>query len=220
LTLTRFLADQHLVNGKIVVRLCDVSDAERSRPYHHGDLRRALIDAALEMVAEHGPAALSLREVARRAGVSHAAPTHHFRNKAGLLTAIAADGYRLLARALEDAGATAEDGSTPFREQGVAYVVFAMEHPAHFAVMRAPYLLDADDADLVAARDSAGEQLRAGAVTLPGTADATTPLAAWSLVHGLASLLLEGNIRLAAGDDVASLARAVTGHLGRTGVDR
>ena len=72
-----------------------MSDAPRSRPYHHGDLRRALLDAALEMVAEHGPAALSLREVARRAGVSHAAPTHHFRNKAGLLTAIAADGYRL-----------------------------------------------------------------------------------------------------------------------------
>src|SRR4051812_6811216 len=135
----------------MAARLCDVSDAPRSRPYHHGDLRRALVDAALEMVAEHGPAALSLREVARRAGVSHAAPTHHFRNKAGLLTAIAADGYRLLARALEEAGAKAGreeragKESTPFREQGVAYVVFATEHPAHFAVMRAPYLLDTDD---------------------------------------------------------------------------
>lgn len=185
-------------------RLCDV-------PYHHGDLRRALLAAALDLVAEHGPAALSLREVARRAGVSHAAPTHHFRHKAGLLTAIAADGYRMLAEALAAAGAKA--GSAAFREQGVAYVAFATEHPAHFAVMRAPYLLDNDDADLVAARDSAGDQLRAGAATLPGGGPAT-PLAAWSLVHGLASLLLEGNIRLDAGTDVESLARAVTGHLG------
>jgi AcrR family transcriptional regulator len=191
--------------------MCDVSDPPRVRPYHHGDLRRALLDAALELVAEHGPAGLSLREVARRAGVSHAAPTHHFRNKAGLLTAIAADGYRTLAEALAVAG---RDG---FRAQGVAYVVFATEHPAHFAVMRAPYLLNTDDADLHAARESAGEQLRGGAATLgdadqPG--DPATPLAAWALVHGLASLLLEGNVRLKEGDDVASLARAVTGLLG------
>jgi AcrR family transcriptional regulator len=183
-----------------------------ARPYHHGDLRRALLDAALVLVAEHGPAALSLREVARRAGVSHAAPTHHFRNKAGLLTAIAADGYRKLADALAAAGANAPAAYPPFREQGVAYVRFATGHPAHFAVMRAPYLLDHDDADLAAARASAGDQLRGGAATLSGS-DATTPLAAWAIVHGLASLLLEGNIRLAPGDDVESLARAVTGHL-------
>jgi hypothetical protein len=79
--------------------------------------------------------------------------------------------------------------------------------------MRAPYLLDNDDADLVAARDSAGQQLRAGAATLAGGGP-VTPLAAWALVHGLASLLLEGNIRLEPGQDVESLARAVTGHLG------
>ena len=78
--------------------------------------------------------------------------------------------------------------------------------------MRAPYLLDHDDADLAAARDNAGEQLRGGAATLDGSG-AATPLAAWAIVHGLASLLLEGNIRLEPGDDVESLARAVTGHL-------
>jgi AcrR family transcriptional regulator len=215
LTLTRCTVRSHLVNDKIAVRLCDVSDApNRNRPYHHGDLRRALLDAALTLVAAHGPAALSLREVARLAGVSHAAPTHHFRNKAGVLTAIAADGYRMLADALAAARADPTEGTTPFREQGVAYVVFATSHPGHFAVMRAPYLLDNDDAELTAARDSAGEQLRGGAATLAG-GDTATPLAAWSLVHGLASLLLEGNIRLEPGDDVESLARAVTGHLSR-----
>ena len=176
-----------------------------SRPYHHGDLRRALIHAALALVAEHGPAALSLREVARQAGVSHAAPAHHFGNKAGLLTAIAAEGYRILAAALGEAGG--------FQEQGVAYVVFATEHPAHFAVMRAPDLLHADDPDLTAARDDAGRQLSGGVTAGMHTVDAAAPVAAWALVHGLASLLLEGNVRPGPGEDVASLARAVTGHL-------
>lgn len=181
----------------------------RPRPYHHGDLRRALIDAALALVAEHGPAALSLREVARRAGVSHAAPAHHFGNKAGLLTAIAAEGYRLLATALGAASGAAE----PFRAQGVAYVVFATDHPAHFVVMRAPDLLHNDDPDLGAARAEAGLHLSGGASARMTTDDAAAPVAAWALVHGLASLLLEGNVRPGPDADVKSLAWAVTGHL-------
>ncbi len=68
-----------------------------TRAYHHGDLRRALLAAALEAIEESGPAALSLRDLARRAGVSHAAPAHHFGDKAGLLTALAAEGFDLLA---------------------------------------------------------------------------------------------------------------------------
>src|ERR1700710_1664455 len=108
-------------------------------PYHHGDLRRTIMDTALEAVAEHGPVALSLRDLARRAGVSHAAPTHHFRDKTGLLTALAAEGWGLLADALE--GVT----DRSFAELGVAYVVFATSHPAHFAVMRAPGLVRSDD---------------------------------------------------------------------------
>jgi AcrR family transcriptional regulator len=197
----------HLVNAKMWVRLCDVSD-RRSQPYHHGDLRRALLDAALTAVAEQGPAALSLREIARRAGVSHAAPTHHFRNKAGLLTAIAAEGWELLADALAEA--QRDDG---FGGQGVAYVVFATTHPAHFAVMRTPELLHGDDAALVAARDRAGEQLRHGAGDGGGPDDNSRRLAAWALVHGLANLLLEGNIRLEPGVSVQGLAEAVTRHL-------
>jgi AcrR family transcriptional regulator len=68
-------------------------------PYHHGDLRRAILDAAVESISAHGSTALSLREVSRRAGVSHAAPIHHFGDKAGVLTALAAEGYELLAEA-------------------------------------------------------------------------------------------------------------------------
>lgn len=172
-------------------------------PYHHGDLRRALLDTALLAVAEHGPAGLSLRDVARRAGVSHAAPAHHFGDKIGLLTALAAEGWGLLADALETEGGD-------FRGQGVAYVVFATGHPAHFAVMRAPGLVRDGDVALARARGRAGAALQDGA-----GGDATTALTGWALVHGLSALLLEGSVAPEPGQDVAALARAVTGRLGR-----
>jgi AcrR family transcriptional regulator len=184
-------------------------EATTRRPYHHGDLRRALMEAALAAVAENGPAAVSLRDVARRAGVSHAAPAHHFRDKTGLLTALAARGWALLADAL------AGTESRELGELGVTYVLFATANPAHFAVMRAPGLVRADDPDLVAAQGRAGAQLRAGAERHAGRTDRTTVLAAWSLVHGLSDLLLEGLVAPDAGSDVATLARAVTGLLGR-----
>ncbi|HEV7962299.1 MAG TPA: helix-turn-helix domain-containing protein, partial [Actinoplanes sp.] len=104
--------------------------------YHHGDLRRALLDAAAEVIEEQGPAALSLRDLARRAGVSHAAPTHHFGDKAGLLTALATEGYGLLVAELAEEWAATHS----FLEQGVAYVRFAIRHRAHFEVMFRPDL--------------------------------------------------------------------------------
>jgi AcrR family transcriptional regulator len=181
-------------------------------PYHHGDLRRALLDTALEAVGEQGPAALSLRDVARRAGVSHAAPTHHFRDKTALLTALAAEGWSLLADALREAA----EGGRGFAELGVAYVVFATSHPAHFAVMRAPGLARGDDPDLVAAMERARAQMQTGVrhFEAGSTRDAdTTALAAWSLVHGLAALILEGAVPLKPDADVATLARTVTARL-------
>jgi len=176
-------------------------------PYHHGDLRRTLLDAALAAIAEQGPVAISLRELARRAGVSHAAPTHHFGDKTGLLTAVATEGWSLLADAL------AAVPDREFAELGVAYVVFTTTHPAHFAVMRAPGLARADDPALVAAQHRAGQSLQ----TEPdGEArDPTTALAGWAMVHGLSALLLEGLVAPEPGSDVESLARAVTGRLGR-----
>ena len=89
-----------------------------ARPYHHGDLRRAVLDAAVAAIAESGPAALSLRDLARRAEVSHAAPAHHFGDKAGVLTALAAEGYALLGDALLET----HDRTGDFLEVGVAYV--------------------------------------------------------------------------------------------------
>lgn len=180
--------------------------------YHHGDLRRALLDTALEAVGEQGPAALSLRDVARRAGVSHAAPTHHFRDKTALLTALATEGWSLLADSLRDAATDAGD----FAELGVAYVVFATSHPAHFAVMRAPGLARTGDPELEAAMGRAREQLESGVRRFEAgsTRDAaTTALAAWSLVHGLSALVLEDAVPLKPDADVADLARAVTSRL-------
>src|SRR5437763_13451961 len=120
-------------------------------PYHHGDLRRTLLAAAAEAIAEHGPAAISLRDLARRADVSHAAPAHHFGDKAGLLTALAAEGYGLLAAALGEAA----ERTGSFLEVGVAYVGFAVDHPAHFAVMYRPDLYHAGDPLVAEARRQA-----------------------------------------------------------------
>jgi AcrR family transcriptional regulator len=184
-------------------------------PYHHGDLRRAIMDTALAAVAEHGPVALSLRDVARRAGVSHAAPTHHFGDKAGLLTALATEGWTLLGDALEQrrrdssSGGAGQRTGESFAEMGVAYVVFATSHPAHFAVMRAPGLVRGDDPELAAAGQRAADLLQQGAGQNP-----TTALAGWALVHGLSTLLLDGMVAPQDGGDVESLARSVTGRLG------
>lgn len=100
--------------------------------YHHGDLRLALLDESAQMIDEVGPSSLSLRELARRAGVSHGAPAHHFGDRRGLLTALAAQGLRLLAA---DVAAATAGG---FDEAAVAYVRFAREHPGHYAVMHRP----------------------------------------------------------------------------------
>ncbi|MFD7674468.1 TetR/AcrR family transcriptional regulator [Streptomyces anulatus] len=165
-------------------------NSERERTYHHGDLRRVILDAALDVIATNGPGALSLRDLARRAGVSHAAPAHHFKDRTGLLTAVAAEGYALFADALA--------GAPDLRERGVAYVRFAATHPAHFQVMFQPDLHRTDDPDLLAARARATEVLRAGVADLPpagrGEDDRLAGVAAWSLAHGFATLLLSGNL--------------------------
>src|SRR5437764_8038285 len=189
--------------------------ATRARPYHHGDLRRALLDAAIAAIAEAGPAALSLRGLARRIGVSHAAPAHHFDDKAGLLTAVAAEGYRLLAAALR----AAYEQTSSFLEVGVAYVRFALEHRPYFEVMFRPELYHADDPALVAARQASGALLYGPVRPLAERDPDFDPLragvAAWSLVHGLATLYLDGALPPQLGDDPEEIARAVAAYLFR-----
>jgi AcrR family transcriptional regulator len=170
------------------------------KPYHHGDLRRVLLEAAVEAVAERGAAALSLRDLARRVGVSHAAPTHHFRDKAGLLTAVAVEGFARLGAALAEA--------RDFADAGVAYVMFAMAQPGYFAVMFRPELYHRDDPEVAAARARTTEMLRAGARQAFADDDRLPALAAWSLVHGMATLIIDHALELDPGTDVAALARA------------
>ncbi|MFF3613465.1 TetR/AcrR family transcriptional regulator [Streptomyces sp. NPDC002580] len=176
-----------------------VTTSESVRPYHHGDLRRAILGAALDVIAVEGPAALSLRDLARRAGVSHAAPAHHFKDRTGLLTAIAAEGYGLLATALDAAG--------DLRDAGVRYVRFAREHPAHFQVMFSPELLRGNDLELTTARSLAGGRLRAAVSALPpegrGADTRLAGVAAWSLAHGFATLLLSHNLDGQVGEEDA-----------------
>jgi AcrR family transcriptional regulator len=167
----------------------------RSDSYHHGDLRRAVFEALTAALLEVGPAGVSLRELARRAGVSHAAPAHHFGDKRGLLTAFSADGHRLLGAALRAASdATGGD----FGAIGLAYVEFALEHRAHFEVMFQPELLRRDDPELLEAAELSGAFLHAGAAretasVATGDVEAVM-IGAWSLVHGFATLWLTGNI--------------------------
>ena len=171
------------------------------RAYHHGDLRREVLVAAAQMIAEGGPSQLSLREVARRAGVSHAAPAYHFGDKPGLLTALAVQGYDMLADSL--ATSTGPDAGE-LKEMGVRYVEFAAEHPAHFEVMFRPDLYRADDPDLLVARTRARERLDAGVGTLPagrrGDDTRTAGLAAWLLAHGFATLWRSGSLAPVVGD--------------------
>ena len=172
--------------------------------YYGGDLRRDLLDAALEAIAEEGPSAVSLRSLARRLGVSHAAPANHFPDKAALFTAIAVEGFTLLGQAM--AGAVAELGPDAtagrrFRAVGGAYTGFALAHPAHFAVMWQRDLLHQDDPELAAAGDATFERLLGGVrdVQAEGWAAETDPQVvawlAWSVVHGLATLWLGGSLQ-------------------------
>jgi AcrR family transcriptional regulator len=169
--------------------------------YHHGRLREALLAAALDLVREQGATALSLREVARRAGVSHAAPAHHFGDKAGMLTALAVEGFRRFDEALRTGAARGgSDGMRSFAFTGLAYVMFAAEHRAYFEVMFRPELLRRDDPELVQVSIGAYSVLldcaRASFPTPPSDDElAVRATRGWSEVHGLATLWLDGNLR-------------------------
>ncbi len=168
--------------------------------YHHGDLRQALIAGAIAAIAERDPSQLSLRAIARRIGVSHAAPYRHFADKEALLAAVAEEGFHGLRAALTAGIAAAEP--EPLRQleaSGVAYVAYALSHPHHYRVMfgscqgspeRYPDLAAAGQTafqimiDLVAKGQAAGV-VRTGE---PGE----LAQVAWSLVHGLAMLAIDG----------------------------
>jgi AcrR family transcriptional regulator len=188
------------------VKLARYAGVMSRQTYHHGDLRAAILTEAARLVADRGADGVSLRELAREAGVSHAAPAHHFTDRRGLFTALAAQGFELLAAALAEA-------RPRFLDAALAYVRFAIEHPGHYRVMFDKSLLDPSSRELAAAEAAAGAELSRGVASLPDRHAQADPrgaqLAAWSLVHGFSMLWLNDavNAELKATDPMVTVER-------------
>jgi AcrR family transcriptional regulator len=181
-----------------------------TRPYNHGQLERVAIDGAVEEVETVGVAAVSMRRIARRAGVSHAALAYQFGDKAGIFTAVATEGFRLQAEMIS-AAATGPDA---FMCGGQAYIAFALTHRSYFEVMLRPYLYRGDDPKMVLAKNAAFDILYGSARTSltshrsgPVSDDDVRGLAmaGWSLAHGFATLALTANISEQLNADTAAL---------------
>ena len=166
-----------------------------ARPYHHGDLRAALLHAAEAELAERGVEGFSLRSVAKRAGVSHAAPAHHFGDAQGLLTALAAEGFRqfLAAQAAREAQAD-RDPAAQLVAAGLGYVDFAMARPALFRLLWQSKRPDFSDGVLWPAALAAYQHL-VDQVTAAGGSGTADEAAAWAIAHGLADLLASGRMQ-------------------------
>jgi AcrR family transcriptional regulator len=188
---------------------------DAAKPYHHGQLERAVLDGAVTEVETVGVAAVSMRRIARRAGVSHAALAYQFGDKAGIFTAVATEGFTLAAETIGPA-ATGPDG---FMRGGEAYIAFALTHRGHFEVMFRPYLYRNEDPKLLLAKTAALDILygtaranlaahRQGPVTDEDVRGLV--MAGWSLSHGFATLALTANLSEQLGTDTAALSREIT----------
>ena len=173
-------------------------------PYHHGDLRAACLQAARELLEEGGSAGLSLRAVARRAGVSPTAPYRHFADRDALVSAVAAQGYRELAAYLAAAHPTIPETADELSKVAVAYVRFALDHPALFRAMFAEPC-DPDNPERVAATTAiSGYVATLVQHAFPAATTEDMATAVWALVHGLAFLYLDGKLDTSTPDVVSN----------------
>lgn len=164
------------------------------KPYHHGDLRSALLHAAEQELTERGVEAFSLRQVAKRAGVSHAAPAHHFGDTRGLLTALAAEGFHRFLAAQNQREAKADPSpDAQLTAAGLGYIDFAMERPALFRLLFGSDRPDFSDPVLNDAATAAYRHLRDQVADLGG--DEVAAASVWAMAHGLADLLSNGRLR-------------------------
>ena len=191
-----------------------------------GRLGEDLLNAAAALIAERGPQGFSLREVARRARVSEAAPYWHFSSKEAVLAAVAEQGFVELARAMAEATTRVKDPRRQFQEMGVAYVRFALTHPSHLRIMFGPEIRDkAAHPSLHTASERAFDMLRAAIVQgqRAGRIRAGDPMdlavSAWALVHGLSALIIDDQLKdvVRTPADAEALAARVCGLL-RTGL--
>lgn len=176
------------------------------------NLRRTILDASLDLIAAEGLEGFSMREVARRAGVSHQAPYHHFPDREAIMAAIVAEGFQ---RLRDDSIAAIEGESDPYarmQAMGRAYIRFALHNPAHFKLMfRSEHVREDRHDDARACAQSAYDVLLQLAGHVAAKSRQRTELVvltAWSMVHGLATLMLEGKLDKVLDDSAERLAAA------------
>jgi len=188
------------------------------RPYHHGDLRPALVEEGLALLAEKGGDGFSLRELARRVGVTANASYRHFANKEALMLALAAEGFRRLRATQEAAEAAADSPGRKLVAGGLGYLRFAHANPALFRLMFGARAAarrggDNDDPELADASFAAFETLRQAVARVVDADQATvsrTALRAWAMVHGFSQLLLDGQLDHLGADPLAEAEVALT----------
>lgn len=186
-----------------------MSTSETADRYHHGDLRRALVEAALELLAEGGTEALGLRELARRVGVSASAPYRHFRDRQALIQAVAAAGFEMFLEAVEGAKA----GVAPEEQLGAmaeAYVHFALRYPRLYKLMFSSELGKFEDKALRRAADAAYASLAVAAAKQDPDSPGEAAIGAWAFVHGLSMLLLDEQLLGVSAANAEPLVRALT----------
>jgi AcrR family transcriptional regulator len=201
---------------------------KRQKPYHHGNLREALLKAALQLISEVGPTAFTLREVARRAGVSHNAPYRHFRDRDELMAAVSTQGYGELTRAMLDAVEQESSALERLKRAGLAYVRFALRRPEHFTVMfdapasKPSEKLCFNPSKMKTKYPQAAEAAEQSFRTLvsfvevcqqegvlPAGDTKELALLAWSMVHGIAKLAITGRYPFSSKNEILKFAEYV-----------
>lgn len=190
----------------------------RRTSYHHGDLREALLTAAVELVEARGPDGFTLREAARKVGVTHTAPYRHFANRDALIVGVAQQGFEGLHAAAEARLRGLTDPRDRLQALGIAYVEYAVAHPSHFRVMHGDIADTCSDPQFAQIKGATFGRLLeiVGACQQAGLIPAGSvpryALAAWATVHGLADLLMSGAAHRMglAGGTVETVAREVT----------
>jgi AcrR family transcriptional regulator len=207
-----------------------LANMRQAKPYHHGNLREALLNAALRLISEVGPTAFTLREVARRAGVSHNAPYRHFKDRDELIAAVSTQGYDQLTRALLAAGEQETGSLARLKGAGLAYVKFALRRPEHFTVMfDAPASKPSEKLCFNPAKmkikypeaaEAAEQSFRAlvnyvaacqQEAVLPAGDTKQLALLAWSIVHGIAKLATTGRFPFSTKNEILRFAEYVIG---------
>jgi AcrR family transcriptional regulator len=201
---------------------------KQPKPYHHGNLREALLEAALRLISEVGSTAFTLREVARRAGVSHNAPYRHFRDRDELMAAVSTEGYGELTRTMREAAKQESSSLARLKRAGLAYVKFALRRPEHFTVMfdapasktseklcfnpskmkvKYPEAAEAAEQSFRTLMDFVAACQQEG--VLPAGDTKQLALLAWSMVHGIAKLATTGRFPFSSKNEVLRFAEYV-----------